>query len=399
MSLDFLYTGVSWVLLRWHDLFTFLGLSSGSGLNWSLSIIFLVITARLLLFRIFLNQERYQRNMQEMQPRLQAIKEKYKNDRKAQQREMMRLQQEEGFNPLTGCLPMLLQIPIFIALFHVLRHVSNSASLCHPIQVQNAKLSLYGFTATQTCSAADAKLFGAPLAGSLTDSRHSIESTLSGTYTSTLIVTIMVVIISAAATFYTQRLVKAGNPTQPEGTAATAQKLMAVGIPISVVISGLFFPLGVLIYWFTSNAWTMGQQLYINKFHPHLPPPDAAAGTGDEGPIKPNGGYPTTPDSTTEPRAPRPGQRPARPPRKRAPAQRKAKDNKSQTNAIEHGTGIILKCHDPRARSIVLRVRWLYAASESYAQISLYVVGLRPSRAVPHAARSPERITGQVNRD
>jgi YidC/Oxa1 family membrane protein insertase len=334
MSLDFLYTGVSWVLLRWHDLFTFLGLSSGSGLNWSLSIVFLVITARLALFRFFLKQVHYQRNMQAMQPRLQAIREKYKNDRQAQQREMMRLQQEEGFNPLAGCLPMLLQIPIFISLFHVLRHVSNSASLCHPIQVQNAKLSLYGFTATQTCSAADAKLFGAPLAGSLRDSRHSIESTLSGNYTSTLIVTIIVVLISAAATFYSQRLVKAGNPTQPEGTAATVQKLMAVGIPISVVISGLFFPLGVLIYWFTSNAWTMGQQLYINKFHPHLPPPDSAAGTGDEGPINPNGGYPTTPRPHTEPRAPRPGQRPARPPRKRAPAQRKAKTRGSDKQAV-----------------------------------------------------------------
>jgi 60Kd inner membrane protein len=214
--------------------------------------------------------------------------------------------------------------------------VSNSASLCHPIQVQNAKLSLYGFTATQTCSAADAKLFGAPLAGSLTDSRHTIESTLSGTYPSTLIVTIIVVIISAAATFYTQRLVKAGNPTQPEGTAATMQKLMAVGIPISVVISGLFFPLGVLIYWFTSNAWTMGQQLYINKFHPHLPPPDPAAGTGGEDPINPNGGHPTTPDRTTEPRAPRPGQRPARPPRTRAPAQRKAKTRRSDKQAVIH---------------------------------------------------------------
>ena len=128
--LDFLYTGVSWVLLRWHDLFTFLGLSSGSGLNWSLSIIFLVITARLLLFRFFLKQVHYQRNMQEMQPRLQAIKEKYKNDRQAQQREMMRLQQEEGFNPLAGCLPMLLQIPIFISLFHVLRHSVELESVC-----------------------------------------------------------------------------------------------------------------------------------------------------------------------------------------------------------------------------------------------------------------------------
>jgi YidC/Oxa1 family membrane protein insertase len=355
MSLDFLYTGVSWVLLRWHDLFTLLGLSEVSGLNWALSIIFLVITARLLLFRLFLKQVHYQRNMQAMQPRLQAIREKYKNDRQAQQREMLRLQQEEGFNPLAGCLPMLLQIPIFVSLFHVLRHVSNSASLCHPIQVQNAKLTLYGFTATQTCSAADAKLFGAPLAGSLSDSRHSIESTLSGSYTSTLIVTlivtIIVVIISAAATFYTQRLVKAGNPTQPEGTAAIVQKLMAVGIPISVVVSGLFFPLGVLIYWFTSNAWTMGQQLYINKFHPHLPPPDAAAGTGDEGPINPDGGHPTTPDPTTEPRAPRPGQRPTRPPRKHPPAQRQTKTRGSDKHD-RAWTGTILNCRWERVRVV-----------------------------------------------
>ena len=139
--LDFLYTGVSWVLLRWHDLFTFLGLSSGSGLNWSLSIIFLVITARLLLFRFFLKQVHYQRNMQAMQPRLQAIKEKYKNDRQAQQREMMRLQQEEGFNPLAGCLPMLLQIPIFISLFHVLRHLSNSARSVSEVQVHEREAS------------------------------------------------------------------------------------------------------------------------------------------------------------------------------------------------------------------------------------------------------------------
>src|SRR6476646_2980518 len=99
MSLDFLYIGVSWVLLRWHDLFTLLGLSEASGLDWALSIVFLVITARLLLFRFFLKQVHYQRTMQAMQPRLQAIRETYQNDGHAQQREMLRLQQEKGFNP------------------------------------------------------------------------------------------------------------------------------------------------------------------------------------------------------------------------------------------------------------------------------------------------------------
>lgn len=268
--LDFLYTGVSWVLLRWHDLFTFLGLNSASGLNWSLSIIFLVITARLALFRFFLKQVHYQRNMQEMQPRLQAIREKYKNDRQAQQREMMRLQQEEGFNPLAGCLPMLLQIPIFISLFHVLRHLSNSVRLCD-VDPTNPKLRLYSFTAVQTCEAAKAKLFGAPLAATIRDSPATITHLLGGDVTATRIVITVLVVISAAATFYTQILVRKSQVTAPVGTAATVQRLMLFGIPVSVLFSGFFFPLGVLLYWFTSNVWTMGQQLYINKFHPHVP--------------------------------------------------------------------------------------------------------------------------------
>jgi YidC/Oxa1 family membrane protein insertase len=276
--LDFLYTGVSWVLLRWHDLFTFLGLNAASGVNWSLSIIFLVITARLLLFRFFLKQVHYQRNMQEMQPRLQAIKEKYKNDRQAQQREMMRLQQEEGFNPLAGCLPMLLQIPIFISLFHVLRHLSNSVSLCPPGVPPNPKLTLYSFTATQTCDAAQAKLFGAPLAANIRDSPATITQLLGGDVTATRVVIIVLVVISAAATFYTQILVRQSQVTVPVGTAATVQRLMLWGIPVSVLFSGFFFPLGVLLYWFTSNVWTMGQQLYINKFHPHVPKEAPPAG-------------------------------------------------------------------------------------------------------------------------
>ncbi len=105
-----------------------LGLDPAGGLNWTLSIIFLVVTARLLLFRLFIKQVHYQRHMQEMQPKIQALREKYKNDRAEMQRQMMALQQEQGFNPLAGCLPMFLQIPIFISLFHVLRHLSNSVS-------------------------------------------------------------------------------------------------------------------------------------------------------------------------------------------------------------------------------------------------------------------------------
>ena len=232
----------------------FLGLDKDSGLNWALSIVFLVITARLLLFRLFIKQVKYQRHMQLMQPKIQQLREKYKNDRAAMQREMMKLQQEEGFNPLAGCLPMLLQIPIFISLFHVLRHLSNSVASAHG--AANPKLTLYTFTSDETLSAAKAKLFGAPLAASLRDNADKITQ-LGGDLTSTRTVTLVLVLVSAAATFFTQLLVRRGQPTTPVGTAATVQKLMLYFIPISVLFSGLFFPLGVLLYWFTSNVWTM----------------------------------------------------------------------------------------------------------------------------------------------
>src|ERR1700710_2571986 len=177
MHLDFLYTAVSWVLLRWYQLFTFLGMSKTGGLTWALSIIMLVVTARLLLFRFFVKQVHYQRKMQEMQPLMAKLKEKHKGDKAALQREMMKLQQEEGFNPISGCLPIFLQIPIFISLFHVLRHLSNSSAHAKsylagqklsPAALHH--LSLYGFSPSETAAAARAKIFSAPLAASFHDS-------------------------------------------------------------------------------------------------------------------------------------------------------------------------------------------------------------------------------------
>jgi YidC/Oxa1 family membrane protein insertase len=275
--LDPLYTAVSWVLLRWYQLFTALGMSKESGLTWALSIVMLVVTARLLLFRFFVKQVHYQRKMQEMQPLMAKLKEKHKGDKAALQREMMKLQQEEGFNPISGCLPMFLQIPVFISLFHVLKHMSNSIGL----KPGERGLSLYGFTEQQTIDAAHAKLFGAPLAATLRESADKITQ-LGGHVTTTRSVTLVLVIVSALATFITQRAVIANQTTPAEGQAAMIQKLMLVGIPLSVVFSGVIFPLGVLLYWFTSNLWTMGQQFYIFRFHPHTPAGGDASATTNE---------------------------------------------------------------------------------------------------------------------
>ena len=360
--MDFLYTAVSWVLLRWHSLFTALGLDQAGGLNWALSIVFLVVTARLLLFRLFVKQVHYQRHMQEIQPQIQKLREKYKSDRAEMQRQMMALQQEQGFNPLAGCLPMFLQIPVFISLFHVLRHISNSAVVCDtPSRAGSHLLTLYSFTKTQTCDAAKAKLFGAPLAGSLRDTSFQIEHVLGGDITSTRVVTIVLVIISAAATYLTQILVMSRATTTPTGTAATVQRLMKVFIPISVLFSGVFFPLGVLLYWFTSNTWTLLQQMYINRYHPPKPKETAEVGamgktlapkpgqkptreartrpanqgsTGESGTEDSTQGTPparsddAAPGTTRGGGTPRPGQKPQRPAAKRPPSKRPSQAKK-----------------------------------------------------------------------
>jgi YidC/Oxa1 family membrane protein insertase len=317
--LDPLYTAVSWVLLRWYQLFTLLGMDKQGGLTWALSIVMLVVTARLLMFRFFVKQVHYQRRMQEMQPKIKKLQEKHKGDKATLQREMMALQQAEGFNPISGCLPMFLQIPVFIALFHVLKHMSNSIGL--PLSAPG--LRLYGFTAQQTYDASHAKLFNAPLAASLHESASKILA-LGGDVSATRTVTIVLVIVSAAATLVTQRAVIANAPAPAEGQAAMIQKLMLVGIPISVVFSGFIFPLGVLLYWFTSNLWTMGQQFYIHRFHPH---PSAVT----------TGGSATQENVLGKSLAPRPGARPVKAPK--GLAAKPALDTDDSDSVTDAGTG------------------------------------------------------------
>lgn len=331
--LDFLYTAVSWVLLRWHQLFTAIGMPSNGGWTWVLSIVFLVITARLLLFRLFVKQVHYQRNMQKMQPKIQKLREKHKNDRAELNRQMMALQQEEGFNPLTGCLPMLLQFPVFIGLYHTLRHIADSNHLCNSSGTgTSSNLTVYTFTARETCGAAQAKIFNAPLAASFHDSGTLIRQ-LGGQAGSTRILLVILLIVSAAATFGTQLLVRANATTVAEGTAATVQRAMLYLIPIGTLASGLLFqfPLGVLLYWFTSNLWTLGQQAYIIKFHPPTDD-DATAPAGELGKTL----------------APRPGQRPVRIDKPKVPSTSIARPGAQEAGPSE-GSVAVARQSAPRA--------------------------------------------------
>jgi YidC/Oxa1 family membrane protein insertase len=288
-----LYIAVSWVLLRWHEAFTWLGMNGDSGLTWALSIVFLVITIRLLLFRFFIKQVHSQRKMQEVQPKIAALREKYKNDRQTLSQEMMKLQKEEGFNPLGGCLPILFQAPVFISLFHVLRLIGTDKA--------KALYEEYTWSPEQAASAGKATVFGAPIASAFSDPRNLVDKITGASGTATHVVAAVLIVLMVAATYITQRQVMSRSTATLDAQQAMIQKLLLYGMPASLLVSGFFFPIGVLFYWFTNNLWSMGQQFYILKRMPH-----------------PNASKPGVDPEVAKALAPKPGQKPVRPKRSTA---------------------------------------------------------------------------------
>jgi YidC/Oxa1 family membrane protein insertase len=292
--LDWLYTAISFVWQAWHALWnTIFGDPSPetglAGLAWALGIVFLVVTIRLILFPLFVKQVKSQRAMQELQPEIAKLKKQYGSDRQGMSQAMMALQKERGVNPLAGCLPIVPQIPVFISLFHVLRRLAPGTR------------GLYGWSDALTQQAAVAKLFGAPISSSFNMVGPKQTAILKiATYSNIRTVALVLIAIMCVTTFLTQRqIAKRSGPV--EGQAATIQRLMMYGMPLSLFVSGFFFPIGVLIYWVTNNAWTFGQQFFILR---KMPPPGSAGALAKAGADKP----------AIDPKtlAPKPGAKPVR---------------------------------------------------------------------------------------
>ncbi|SDY19597.1 YidC/Oxa1 family membrane protein insertase [Micromonospora pattaloongensis] len=328
MSLDWVYWAISWILLFWHSVWDAIGVPVNAviGTNWAwiLSIIFLVVTVRVILFPVFVKQIKSQRAMQALQPKVKELQEKHKGDRETLQKEMMELYRTEKANPLMGCLPMFLQIPVFLGLFHVLRRLDPG---------KQAK-TLYGWTAEQFDSAATAKLFTAPIAGKFGSTADELAR-LQANGTTVKVIAGILVLIMMATTYLTSRqmILKTGWAEDPQ--QRMVQKLMLYGIPLSLLVSGAIFPIGVIIYWVTNNLFTLGQQQWVlRKFPP--PPVIGKDGKPIPAPAKKaqptKGGLfgrakqtdaqpetkPTTPGKAL---APKPGARPANP-KKGRPAKR-----------------------------------------------------------------------------
>ncbi|MGY1763609.1 membrane protein insertase YidC [Geodermatophilus sp. SYSU D00779] len=294
--LDWLYTAISWVLARWHSLWSlvFDDPEAGTGLSglaWALSIVFLVVTVRVILFPLFVKQVKSQRAMQELQPEITRLRKQYGSDRQGFAVAMQKLQKERNVSPLAGCLPILPQIPIFLSLFHVLRRLAPDAQ------------GLYSWDAQLTDEAARAPFFGAPISSSFFMSGAKEEAILgiTGGYGQIRVVAFLLILIMSFTTFFTQKqIMRRSGPV--EGQAAMVQKMLLYVMPIGLFVSGFLFPIGVLLYWFTNNLWTLGQQYFILR---KMPPPGSDAAKAKAAAEKP----------AVDPKAlaPRPGAKPVRP--------------------------------------------------------------------------------------
>ena len=261
-----IYVALAKTITFWHDVLARIpGLTAASGVTWTLAIAMLVVTVRLLLFPVFVKQIRSQRAMQELQPRMKALQAKHKGDRETLNQEMMKLYKEAGVNPLAGCLPLLLQMPIFIALFQVLRQLGPS--------IRDGVLVFPDKFGVPTATAEEfgrAKLFGAPIAAGVNSPKELLELLNAAPLTVKLVCGFFIVAMSLTQ-FISTRQLMARSTTTPDAAQASQQKVLLYVMPIMFGVFGFTVPLGVLLYWTTTNLWTLGQQAYVIKHMPHTP--------------------------------------------------------------------------------------------------------------------------------
>ena len=258
------------ILVAFHSMWTFFGLDPDAGFTWVLSIVGLVIVVRAALIPIFVRQIKSQRRMLEVAPQLKKIQDKYKGkkdqfSREAMSRETMELYKRTGTNPLSSCLPLLLQMPIFFGLFSVL----NDASVRDQAGVGLLSQELAD-------SFAHAVFLGAPLSSTFIQAWNN-----GGQPWQTMVVAAVMIVLMTASQFITQLQIVSKNMS-PETKASPMfrqQRILLYLLPLVFAFSGVAFPIGVMFYWLVSNFWTMGQQFIVIR---NMPTPGSEAAKARE---------------------------------------------------------------------------------------------------------------------
>lgn len=260
---------VAWIMVQIHSLLTGVaGMADGPGAAWVLSIVGLTIVIRILIIPLFFKQIKASRGMQMMQPELQALQKKYKGktdpaSRQAQQQEMMELYKKHNTNPFSSCLPILLQMPIFFALFQVLRGLEQLSEGDY----QGKGIESIGpLTSAMAGDVEASTLFGAPISSTF----------LSSDLIEVKVVTVILILAMSATQFFSMKQLTMKNmpASSLDNPMMRQQMMMMYAMPVIFAVTGVGFPVGVLIYWTVTNIWSMGQQYYTIK---RMPAPGSAA--------------------------------------------------------------------------------------------------------------------------
>ena len=254
-----LYWVVSGILVLAHGLFAPV-FGSASGWTWALSIVALTVLIRTALIPLFVKQIKSSRSMQLLQPKVRELQKKYGHDRERLGRETMKLYKDNNANPLSSCLPLLLQMPIFLALFRVLDGVARTNDAGEPY--------IRGYWLKQNPDLVEslnqATIFGARISDTF------LKVPFTSGISSVHVVTVVLILAMTVTLFITQlQLMRKNMPPEAlTGPFAQQQKIMLYAFPLIFAVGGINFPVGVLIYWFTSNLWTMAQQFYVIRRNP-----------------------------------------------------------------------------------------------------------------------------------
>jgi YidC/Oxa1 family membrane protein insertase len=278
--LDPVYYAVSAVMWCWHQLFGLL-LGPTSGVAWALSVVFLVLTLRAVMIRPFLAQVRSGRAMRALAPQLAELRKLYADDRPRLMQETKALQSAHGVSALGGCLPALLQIPVFLGLLHVLRYFNRPGLTFE----QNAAIPNYVFAPDQVRSFLEARLFGAPLSAYLSMPQQLLDSF--GGHVDRIdvvVVAVPLMLVAAVATHFSARHSAQQQP--PGSPTASIMRFTPWIFPLGALIGGAFFPfpIAILVYWLTNNAWTLVQQRIVFTRLPDEAPQHAAVVAADAAP-------------------------------------------------------------------------------------------------------------------
>jgi len=269
------------------------------GIQWGWAIVLLTLCVRACLVPLTVKQMASMARMQQHQPELKAIQQRYKDDKQRQQQEMMKFYKENNVNPLGSCLPMVAQLPVFIALYYMLRE-SLRNDICPAIQ--KAYQAKYAAAHHISLSAASGQTVACgPHGGASFLFIPDLTNTATG-------VTLIVLIILYVGTQLGSSLMMSS------ATMDRTQRQIMLFMPLVFVLFIIRFPAGVLVYWITTNLWTMGQQYIIKRrIGPRqaavagVPAGAAALTSGDTSPPASGRGKPPPPPPAEEPKATKDG--------------------------------------------------------------------------------------------